>query len=219
MSLTWSSLDWQTRLGPCRPQSLPSSTSNLEHLSFRSTNTLHPLYNPGDSREPSAPRLTLYLLCGREERKKKSSTRLMFDGSCLILLNPSLSLPSRWDKAILEVSVWGEICQLFSNTLHHNPEKRESSGDRSLQGLGLGSQAWILFLFARASTVVLHHVGALIHLSGKPLPLAGQWNARVPPEASGDGRCAAEWQFIVKIFLSRESLHVLWICCYPPVRA
>lgn len=44
-------------------------------------------------------------------------------------------------------------------------EKRESSADCPLQGLGHRSQAWILFPLAKAFTVVLHHVGSLIHLS------------------------------------------------------
>lgn len=46
-------------------------------------------------------------------------------------------------------------------------EKRESSAGRPLQGLGHRSRAWILFPLAKALTVVLHHVGSLIHLSGK----------------------------------------------------
>lgn len=60
----------------------------------------------------------------------------------------------------------------------HSPsqrgEKRESSADRSLQGLRHRSQAWILFLLAKAFTAVLHHVGCLVHLSRKTVLFAGQ---------------------------------------------
>lgn len=45
--------------------------------------------------------------------------------SGLAPLNPKLSLPSELQKAILEVSVWGEICQLFSTTLHQHQEKKK----------------------------------------------------------------------------------------------
>lgn len=51
---------------------------------------------------------------------------LMLDMSCLTP-RPKLSLPSYWQKAILEVSMWGEICQLFSTTLHQSKKKKEKA--------------------------------------------------------------------------------------------
>lgn len=66
----------------------------------------------------------------------------------------------------------------MSAVQQHSPsqqEKRESSADRPLQGLGHRSRAWILFPLAKAFLiVVLHHVRSFIHLSRKPLLLAGQ---------------------------------------------
>lgn len=77
----------------------------------------------------------------------------------------------------------------------HSPsqqEKRESSTDRPLQGLGHRPRAWILFSLAKAFAVVLQHVGSLIHLSRKNFIFSGaKWNAGVFPETSVDGRCAA----------------------------
>lgn len=55
---------------------------------------------------------------------------------CLAPLKPKLSLRSYWQKAILEVSVWGEICQLFSTMLHNSRKKRESNIACQLWELG-----------------------------------------------------------------------------------
>lgn len=56
--------------------------------------------------------------------------------SGLAPLNPKLSLHSELQKAILEVSVWGEICQLFSSTLHQHEKKK-----RSIIGCENGTEA------------------------------------------------------------------------------
>lgn len=58
--------------------------------------------------------------------------------SGLAPLNPKLSLPSELQKAILEVSVWGEICQLFSTTLHQHQKKKKHY---RLRASGNGTQA------------------------------------------------------------------------------
>lgn len=67
---------------------------------------------------------------------------LMLVMRCLTPLKWTLCLPSYWQKAILEVSMWGEICQLFSTTLHQRStkKKKKDQGCR-LWGLwhGLGS--------------------------------------------------------------------------------
>lgn len=74
---------------------------------------------------------------------------LMLDMSCLTWLKPKLSLPSYWQKAILEVSMWGEICQLFSTTLHQSKKKRESTIGCLLWGPGRSLQTWACFRLAK----------------------------------------------------------------------
>ncbi len=79
---------------------------------------------------------------------------LMLDMSCLTP-RPKLSLPSYWQKAILEVSMWGEICQLFSSTLHQSKKKRESAIGCLLWGRGRSLQTWACSPLAKRLLLIL----------------------------------------------------------------
>ena len=80
---------------------------------------------------------------------------LMLGTSFLTPLKSKLSLPSHWQKAILEVSMWGEICQLFSTTLHHRRKKRESSIGCLLWGRGRSLGTWACFPLAKRLLLIL----------------------------------------------------------------